>query len=339
MGWDPQDTDPSPSTGASSSPSSGPGPSSDGTTTGSSTDGATDPDSSGGSTGEPPDDPGDPFDPVPEPEPLDDATIAGLGATLGGILDGGALGGATVGALVVDLETEQVLFERSADTVLVPASNTKMFTTAAMLDILGPDTRIETEVFAGAEPDGAGVVSGDLYLMGHHDVSWSTDFYGGAREPLDRIADLLYDDGVRTVTGDVIARGEFMYGGASLGTYDAAAYRATAATRFREALQTAGITVQGTTGSSPDFEPPAGTSALLSWRSPPLSSMAVPINVRSHNEFADIWLRHLGWAVEGESTYAAGGSAVVDWMPSLPTDNAGAAWNDGSGLSLSLIHI
>ena len=69
-----------------------------------------------------------------------------------------------------------------------------------------------------------------------------------------------------------------MYGGASLGTYDAAAYRSTAATRFREALQGAGISVQGGTGSSPDFEPPAGTTSLLTWRSPPLSSMAVPIN-------------------------------------------------------------
>lgn len=332
-GWDPLDTDGSTGPGATTDPTGGPGASTDGTTSGSGTDDPTDPDSSDGSTGEPPDDPGDPFDPVPEPEPLDDATVAGLAATLDGILDGGALGGATVGALVVDLDTEQVLFERSPDTVLVPASNTKMFTTAAMLDILGPDTRIETEVFAASEPDGAGVVSGDLHLMGHHDVSWSTDFYAGSREPLDRIADLLYDDGVRTVTGDVIARGEFMYGGASLGEYNAASYRATAATRFREALQGAGITVQGTTGSSPDFEPPAGTSALLTWRSPPLSSMAVPINVRSHNEFADIWLRHLGWAVEGVSTYAAGGAAIVDWMPSLPTDNAGAVWNDGSGLN------
>ena len=50
---------------------------------------------------------------VAAPEPLEDAIVAQLGGALGGILEGGALGGATVGALVVDLETEQVLFERS----------------------------------------------------------------------------------------------------------------------------------------------------------------------------------------------------------------------------------
>ena len=329
MGWDPTGTDGS--TGANTDPGSG-------ASTGTSTTGTTDvdpsdPDTSGDSTGAPPDDPGDPFEPLPEPAPLPEAQRTALQSTLDGVLDGGPLGSATVGALVVDLETDQVLFERNADQMLVPASNTKMFTTAAMLDILGPDTRVETEVWADAEVDGSGAVSGDLQLVGHHDVSWSTDFYGGAREPLDRIAEALYDQGLRSVGGDVIARGEFVYEGYSLGTYDAAAYRSTAAQRFREALQAAGITVAGTTGTSPDFEPPAGGTSLLTWRSPPLSSMAVPINVRSHNEFADLWLRHLGWAVDGTSTYAAGGAVVADWMPSLPTDAAGAVWNDGSGLS------
>lgn len=330
-GWDPTATE-GPSSGMDGE-SSGSDADSEDTTGGSTTADTTDPDTTAGSTGEPPDDPGDPFGPVPAPEPLDDAAVASLQATLAGILDGGALGGASIGALVVDLETDQVLFERNPDQLLVPASNTKLFTTAAMLDILGPDTRIETEILADAAPDGGGTIAGSLHLMGHHDVSWSTDFYDGAREPLDRIAELLYAQGVRTIGGDVIARGEFIYEGYSLGTYDAAAYRATAATRFVEALQAAGITVQGSAGSSANFDPPAGTTSLLTWRSPPLSSMAVPINVRSHNEFADIWMRHLGWAVQGQSTYGAGGATVVEWMASLPTDNGGAVWNDGSGLS------
>lgn len=333
QGWDPTDTDtdvaPTDTTTSDSSP-----PDSQGASTGSTSDDPTeDPDTTAGSTGEVPDDPGDPFEPLPEPDPLGDEAVAALGATLAGILDGGALGGASIGALVVDLETDQVLFERNADQLLVPASNAKMFTTAAMLDILGPDTRIETEVWADAEPDGSGTISGSVYLIGHHDVSWSTDFYAGPREPLDRIAELLYEQGVRTISGDAIVRGEFIYGGASLGEYDAEDYRAAVAFRFNEALGVAGITVQGSTGSSPSFDPPGGSVELLRWESPPLSSMAVPINVRSHNEFADIWLRHLGWESSGESTYGAGGAAMVDWMASLPTDNTGAVWNDGSGLS------
>lgn len=333
QGWDPGETDteaaPTETTTTDSSP-----PGSEGSTRGATSEDPTDDtDGTAGSTGEPPDDPGDPFEPVPEPEPLDDDGVAALQAALAGVLDSGTLGGATVGALVVDLETDQVLFERNADQLLVPASNAKMFTTAAMLDILGPDTRMQTEVWADADPDGGGTISGDVYLVGHHDVSWSTDFYAGPREPLDRIAELLYAQGVRTITGDAIVHGEFIYEGASLGTYNAANYRAAAATRFGDALAAAGISVQGATGSSASFEAPGGSTQLLTWASPPLSSMAVPINVRSHNEFADIWLRHLGWAQAGESTYEAGGAAMVDWMASLPTDNTGAVWNDGSGLS------
>jgi D-alanyl-D-alanine carboxypeptidase/D-alanyl-D-alanine-endopeptidase (penicillin-binding protein 4) len=328
MGWDPTDTDAA-QTSSGPSTTTTPGSSGAQTTTGGGSSGA---EATDGSTGEPPDDPGDPYGPLPEPAPLDDAAVQARADAWGGVLDGGALGSADVGALVVDLETDQVLFERNADALMVPASNTKMFTTAAMLDILGPDTRIETEVWGASEIDGSGTVSGDLELVGHHDVSWSTDFYGSARDPLDRIAAQLYAAGLRTVTGDVLARGEFVYEGYSLGTYDASTYRATAAQRFREALVDAGVSVNGTTGTSAEFEP-SGSASLLTWKSPPLSSMAVPINVRSHNEFADLWLRHLGWAVDGTSTYAAGGAAVADWMPSLPTDATGAVWNDGSGLS------
>lgn len=319
------DPDASTSGGSSGGPQGSEGDSTGGETA--------DPDGSGEDTGDPPDDMGDPFEPLPEPEPLGDAEQAALQATLEGILDDGRIAGASVGALVVDLETDQVLFERNPDELYVPASNTKMFTTAAALDILGPDTRIETEVWADAEPDGQGRIDGSVYVVGHHDVSWSTDFYGSSRDPLDRIADLLYAQGVRTIAGAAEVRGEFMFGGNSLGTYDAVTYRAVAASNLVAALGSAGITVQGGSGAGGSFEPPAGTTELLRWRSPPLSSMAVPINVRSHNEFADLWLRHLGYEVEGTSTYAAGGAAMLDWMSSLPTDGAGAVWNDGSGLS------
>ncbi len=286
------------------------------------------------SSGEPPpDDPGDPFGPVPPFEPLGDAAVAQLGADLDAIVDGGALAGSTRAVLVVDLETDQVLYERNADTALVPASNTKMFTTAATVDILSPDTRVVTEIWADAEPDGAGAIAGDLHLMGQHDFSWATDFYASARTPLDRMAASLYDAGVRSIAGDVVARGEFCYEGQSLGEYDAVSHRGVAAVRFRDALEAAGISVGGSASSSPGFEPPAGTTSLLQWRSPPLSSMSTPVNVRSHNEFADVMLRHLGLRVAGESTYTAGGSQIVDWMASLPTDNGDAVWNDGSGLS------
>ncbi len=333
QGWDADEDASTAADDSTGGPGGGPGADA---TTSDATTVPTDTDAEGSSTGDvPPDDPGDPYLPLPEPAPLPDADVAALQGTLNGILDGAALGSATVGALVVDLETDQVLYERNPDQSLVPASNTKMFTTAAAIDILGAEARVETEVFADATPDASGVVSGNLYLMGRLDSSWSTDFYGSSRDPLDRIAEGLYDAGVRSVSGDVVAHGEFIYGGASLGVYNAVDYRAAAVQQFRNALIGAGISIGGSTATNPSFDAPGGAVSLLTWRSPPMSSLGVPVNVRSHNEFADMMLRHLGLATDGVATYEAGGAQIEDWMASLPTNNAEVSWNDGSGLSHS----
>jgi D-alanyl-D-alanine carboxypeptidase len=286
-----------------------------------------------GSSGGEPDDPGDPWDPVPPFEPMPDDAVAELRAAIDGVLDDSPVASATQGVLVVDLETDQVLYERNADMVLVPASNTKMFTTAASIDILGEDHRMVTEVVADVEPDDAGVVAGDLHLLGDHDFTWSTYFYASARFPLDRLAADLYTAGVRQVTGAAIAHGEFCWEGDSLGTFDVVSHRNAVASQFLAALQAAGIAVNGGSSTSADLVVPDDAVVLAEWASVPVSHASVHVNGPSHNEFADIMLRHLGWETAGESTYEAGGLEMVDWMPSLPTSVRGVAWNDGSGLS------
>lgn len=284
-------------------------------------------------TGDPPDDPGDPFDPVPEPEPMDPGALADLQSQIDAILDGGSAGPAQ-SVIVVDLENDEVIYARNPDTVRVPASNTKLTTTGASIEVLGADHRMTTEVRASAGPDGSGVVSGDLFLMGDHDFTWSTRFYpGNARFPLDRIAARLYEAGVRQVTGSAIARGDFCYDGVSLGVYDPAAHRATAAARFVDALTAAGITVAGGAATSPELDAPAGTEVLTTWWSPPMSAASFWVNVPSHNEFADTAIRHLGWQTSGQSNNGAGGAEMRSWMRSLPTDVTDVAWFDGSGLA------
>ena len=54
-----------------------------------------------------------------------------------------------------------------------PASNAKLFTTAAAMALLGPDTRVTTVVSASASPDVDGVVQGDLILHGAGDANLS----------------------------------------------------------------------------------------------------------------------------------------------------------------------
>ena len=71
-------------------------------------------------------------------------------------LEAGALRGARVGALVVDDADGRVVFDRSADQPLVPASNLKILTALAALRVFGPAHAFTTRVYADAAPDREG---------------------------------------------------------------------------------------------------------------------------------------------------------------------------------------
>lgn len=289
-------------------------------------------DESTGSTGEPEPDPGEPFDPPPPLEPLPADRVASLQAAIDGWLDDPAVSFAEHGVLVLDPATGQVLYERNPDVPRTPASNTKLFSTAAAMGMLGADHRLGAEVWGTTAIDGSGVVTGDLDLVGHHDPSWSDLVYEqGPRTALDLLAISLYDAGLREVTGGITARGEFLYDGQQFGTYDPTTHRNLAASRFREALQAQGITIAGGSSSSSSFDPPPGATMLEQWRSVPLSVVDVPVNVISHNEFADVMARHLGWSTGGASSYAAGEDGINAWLGELGIDPG--TFFDGSGLS------
>lgn len=321
---------PDPTEGMAASSSSDEGPSAQ--TTASDTEGQGE--SSDGSTGEPLPEPGDPYDPPPPIEPLPDERLQALRAAIDGHLADPAVSFAEHGVLIIDAGTEQVLYERDPDVLRTPASNTKLFSTAAALEVLGEDHPVGVEVWAQAPIDGTGTVPGELHLVGHHDFSWSADVVPGPpRTSLDLLAAQLYDAGLREVADGVVAQGEFLYDGYSLGTYAPGTHRDLAVTAFRGALTAAGITVGPGSSTSASFSPPAGGTMLARWDAPPLSVSEVPINVYSHNEFADILLRHLGWVLGGPSDYATGASELVAWMNDMGLDGDGVLFFDGSGLS------
>ncbi len=120
------------------------------------------------------------------------------------VMDAERFDGARWGAVVVDLETGQALFSRDADGSYVPASNCKLFTTAAALDLLGPDYRYETALWAEGPVMGS-TLFGNLVVQGAGDPT-----LGGRWERTDptRVfqawADALRARGVTRVVGDVI---------------------------------------------------------------------------------------------------------------------------------------
>lgn len=109
-----------------------------------------------------------------------------------------ALAGALLGFCVLD-ESGKVLFSSPlAERALCPASALKTMTTAAALEVLGPDFRFETTVAATSAPDAAGVLNGDLILVGGGDPTLTS-------ADLSALADAVAKAGIKRVTGRVLA--------------------------------------------------------------------------------------------------------------------------------------
>ena len=78
-----------------------------------------------------------------------------------------------MGIEVVDLASGKTLYSLNADKLFIPASNTKLFTTAAGLALIGPDYRFHTTLESTGTVDRYGRLSGDLVIVGRGDPNLS----------------------------------------------------------------------------------------------------------------------------------------------------------------------
>jgi len=116
------------------------------------------------------------------------------------------------GAVVTDLDSGGVLYQHNPRKLFVPASNAKLFSTALALMRLGPDHRFRTLVVAGAEPDDAGVITGELRLVGGGDPTLSARKIPYERGPIrgnqlaaiEELADQLAAKGIRRINGGIV---------------------------------------------------------------------------------------------------------------------------------------
>lgn len=86
---------------------------------------------------------------------------------------------ASVSAYAVDMKTGEVLLDENSGKSLMPASCMKVITTAAALEILGPETRFQTDL----EYDGSldkEVLRGNLYIRGGGDPCLGSDRIEGS---------------------------------------------------------------------------------------------------------------------------------------------------------------
>lgn len=117
------------------------------------------------------------------------------------------------GVHVVSLETGRVLFSANSDKWFIPASTAKLFTGALALDVLGPDFRIRTSLYATARPDARGVLAGDLRLYGRGDPGFQVaEAAGDWDRALAPLVDALVRASVRQVQGGLVADTSFFRG-------------------------------------------------------------------------------------------------------------------------------
>ncbi|GGK70515.1 D-alanyl-D-alanine carboxypeptidase DacC [Sphaerisporangium melleum] len=123
--------------------------------------------------------------------------VADLVQDIDQILSAANLSVARAGVVVKSAATGEQLYAQDAGRVFLPASNTKLLTSAAAVDTLGLDYRFTTSVLASGRRAGSSL-KGDLYLKGTGDPTLlAADF--------DALAAKVAASGVKLVTGELVA--------------------------------------------------------------------------------------------------------------------------------------
>lgn len=148
---------------------------------------------------------------------------ASLAAQIEGLLGSPAVVRAHWGIAVTDVAGAPIYAMNSAQ-LFQPASNAKLFTTAAALALLGPETTFETRVIARGVLDSRGRLTGDLVLIGGGDANLSgrtLPYLSPAQRPkrepgaapllepdplryLEELADQVAATGLKSVSGQIV---------------------------------------------------------------------------------------------------------------------------------------
>jgi len=248
-----------------------------------------------------------------------------------------------------------------ADQSLRPASNVKLLTAAVALDRLGADYTFTTELRGTLS---AGVIAGDLYLVGGGDPLLSSEWWHGPNPkyppfnvtPIEGLVSALRAAGVTSVQGSVIGDSSryddewyapswtndvrFTEGGpiSALLVNDSreANDRSSAdpvvgaAAVVTEALRSAGVAVGGTPGRG---VAPAAVPVVASINSQPLSSVVAEMLTTSDNNTAEMLLKELGHHDGGAGSRDAGLAVVLSTLQSWGVATESVVLADGSGLS------
>ena len=102
-----------------------------------------------------------------------------------------------VGLLIYNPILRDTIFQVNHSMSMIPASNTKLFTTAVALSNLGGDFKISTRIFTNDFNIKDGVINGNLYIKGFGNSTFS-------QYDLERMVNEIKFKGITRVTGNII---------------------------------------------------------------------------------------------------------------------------------------
>lgn len=300
-------------------------------------------------------------DPAPAGEALDAVTRpldgAAVEAAVSTALADPDLGRHVVGS-VAPLEPGSGTWT-TGDGRYLPASTTKILSTGAALEALGPDRRFETTVVRGARPGEVVLVGGGDPLLaaapvplaeaqsvyparadvttlaleaadaldgaGRVRVRYDDSLFSGPTDNPAWRRDYVPDDIVSPITALMVDSGIAPDRQSRSDAPSLAAARV-----FAGALRAAGVDVAG---QPRRVVAPAGAERLAAVEGAPLSEVVERVLDVSDNEGAEVLAHQVGLAVSGTGSFETGAAAVLDVLGGLGVDVAGVELYDGSGLS------
>ncbi len=277
----------------------------------------------------------------------------------------------TTWCFAVDLDGRRLVSENST-VGFIPASNMKILTTYAALELLGAETTFRTTVQT-ASPIVDGVLDGDLHLVGAGDPFLSTaafreefaDRPPRAFTPLEELADAVVAAGLTRIEGAVLGDDTVFddlrlvpdwperfqnlsqtgpLGGLTVDNGVVAwpqgqfSYRATLAddpAAHAAATFDDLLEARGVVivGRAASAPTPPDATELAGIESATVLEMVTHVNSHSDNAGAEALLKQLGRVESGEGSTAAGASAVVSALVERAgVDVTGLVVADGSGL-------
>ncbi len=265
--------------------------------------------------------------------------------------------GPHVGVLVTELTTGRPLF-RSGSAIITPASTTKLLTSAAALESLGPMVRFRTTVryvprthqlvlVGGGDPflassqrrgqssypDRADVVTLAQQVarklraskVARIRLGFDDSYFSGPAVNPAWPATYIPEDVVPPISSLWVDEGQQPDGFGFL--LDPAAG---AANVFASALRSAGLKVGPQVRRMPT---PTGATELAAVSSAPLGEIVERTLEVSDNQAAEVLARHVGLAEKQEGSFQAGAASVIEVLRGLGVRVNGDQLYDGSGLS------